>query len=78
MEIQPWVRFKVNVDNVNYDMATYDREDGKWYNTENETYLVNSEKTIRVILKYHSATQNGMDYFYIEDMDLTPLSDAIK
>ena len=78
VEIQPEVRFKVNVDNVNYDMATYDREDGKWYNTENETYMVNSETTIRVILKYHSATQNGIDYLDIEDMDLTPLADAIK
>lgn len=78
VEIQPDVKFKVDVDNVNYDMATYDREDGKWYNTEDETYIVDSEATIRVTLKYHTGGQNGIDYLDIEDMDLTPLSDAIK
>lgn len=78
IEIQPEVRFKVNVDYVNYDFATYDREDGKWYNTEDETYEVDSEALIRVTLQYHTGSQGGIDHLDIEDMDLTPLSDAIK
>jgi hypothetical protein len=77
-EIQPEVRFKVEVEYVNYDFATYDREDGKWYNTEEETYNVDSETTIRVTLRYSVDSQSKIDYMDIIDMDLTPLSDAIK
>ena len=78
VEIQPEVNFKVDVEYVNYDYAIYDREDGVWYGTEDETFEVNSEATISVTLRYYFGKPQMSSYLEIDDMDLSPLSDAIE
>lgn len=77
-ELEPEIAFKVDVDYVNYDFAFYDREDGVWYNTENEVYEVDAEATVKTTMRYYYATQYGVDYLEIEDMDTDALMDAIE
>lgn len=78
IELRPEIQFKVDVDYVNYDYAFYDREDGRWYGTENETYEVDSEAEIKATLLYYFGQNQLMPIFEIDDMELSALSDAIK
>ena len=77
VEIQPEVKFKVEVDYVNYDYAVYDKEDGQWYGTEDDTYVVYSSAFIPTILRYYYGHQQMVNHLEIDDIDLSPLSDAI-
>lgn len=77
VEIQPEVKFKVEVDYVNYDSAVYDKEDGQWYGTEDDTYVVYSSAVIPTILRYYYGHQQTVNHLEIDDIDLSPLSDAI-
>lgn len=78
IEIQPEISFKVDVDYVSYEYAVYDREDGKWYGTEEEKYKVDSSAPIYVQLRFYYDKDHIIDYIQIEDMDMSSLSDAIK
>lgn len=78
IELRPEIQFKVDVDYVNYDYAFYDREDGQWYGTENETYEVDSEAEIKLTLLYYFGQNQCMPSFEIDDMELSALSDAIN
>ena len=78
IEIQPTISFQVDVEYVNYDFAVYDKEDGKWYGTEEESFNFDSSANVRVTLLYHLSKYNENDYLEIKDIDLLSIIDAIK
>lgn len=78
IEIQPTFSFLVDIEYVNYDFAVYDKEDGKWYGTEEESFSVDSSANVRVTLQYYLSKTKENDNLEIKDIDLLPIIDAIK
>lgn len=78
LEIEPKISFKVSVDYVNYDYAIYDREDGVWYGTEDETYEVNAATTVHTTLRYSLNKPVFDESLEIEDTDFSSLLAVIE
>ena len=78
VEIQPEVSFHVDVDYINYDYAVYDREDGVWYGTENDTYEVDGSTAVKMTLRFYRSSGAASSYLDVVDFDLSSLMDAIE
>ncbi len=63
---------------INYDYAIYDREDGIWYGTEDETYMVDSFTTIKAAIRYYYGQNNIPNHLEIDDIEFSALYDAIE
>lgn len=77
-EIRPEISFQVDVEYVSYDTAVYDREDGKWYGTEDETYEVDAVADVCTTVRLYYNQGHCVDYLDIQDIDLGHLSDVIE
>lgn len=78
VEIQPSVSFHVDVDYVNYEYAVYDREDGEWYGTEDDTYEVEGSTVVKATLRYYYAEKQLGAYLDMTDLELSAIMDAIE
>lgn len=78
VEIQPSVSFHVDVDYVNYEYAVYDREDGEWYGTEDDTYEVEGSTVVNATLRYYYAEKKLGAYIDMTDLELSSIIDTIE
>lgn len=78
VEIQPVVSFHVDVDYVNYEYAVYDREDGAWYGTEDDTYEVDGSTVVNATLRYYYGEKILGAYLDMTDLELSAIMDAIE
>lgn len=78
VEIQPAVLFHVDVDYVNYEYAVYDREDGEWYGTEDETYEVKGSTVVKATLRYYYGEKKVGAYLDMIDIEMSSIMDAIE
>ena len=78
VEIQPAVSFHVDVDYVNYEYAFYDREDGEWYGTENDTYEVEGSTVVKATLRYYYGEKMVGAYLDMIDIEMSSIMDAIE
>lgn len=79
IELLSDVDFLVVVDYHNFDTATYDSEDRKWYGVEDGAYEINATAAVPLTLRYFFSQQMGaIDALDIVNIGLEAIMDVIE
>lgn len=79
IELHPDVSFIVDVDYHDFDNATFDDEDRKWYGVEEGTYVIEATTPLTMTLRYfYPKGPQDVEALDVKDLDLLPLMDVIE
>lgn len=60
------------------EYAVYDREDGEWYGTEDDTYEVEGSTVVKATLRYYYGEKKAGAYLDMIDIEMSSIMDAIE